>query len=225
PVQRRQFEESLAFSRLAVNLQSKLIMITNGIDQIWIDNQYLANDNRNPDAVLYIGVFDRNKNVSTLIEACRQLRKQNPNLTLNLVGGGGPCEQQIMRQIEQNADWIKFHGPIYDKQKLMQICRQNAVFVMISKSETFGLVYFEALTQGLPVVYTAGQGFDGVIDNLTVGYAVKSDNVSDIAAKLDSTLTNRSALLSDIRKIDFSVFGWPVKAGAWLNVIRAKSKE
>ena len=96
---------------------------------------------------------------------------------------------------------------------------------MISKSETFGLVYFEALTQGLPVVYTAGQGFDGVINNLSVGYAVKSDNVSDIAAKLDSALANRSALLSDIRKIDFSAFGWPVKAGAWLNVISAKSKE
>ena len=225
PVQRRQFEKSLAFSRLANSLQSKLITITNGIDQIWIDNQYLVNDNRNPNAILYIGVFDRNKNVSTLIDACCQLRKKNPCLTLNLVGGGGPCEQQIMRQIEQNVDWIKFHGPIYDKQKLMQICRQNATFAMISKSETFGLVYFEALTQGLPVVYTAGQGFDGVFDNLCVGYAAKSDNVSDIAAKLDSALTNRAVLLSDIRRIDFSMFGWPVKAREWLNVFRAKSEE
>ncbi len=225
PVQRRQFEKSLAFCRLANKIQSKLVTITNGIDQIWIDNQCIDNEFRTPDSVLYIGVFDKNKNVATLIDACKMVRKQNPRLTLNLVGGGGPCEQQIMKQIEQNPDWIKFHGAVYDKQKLIQICRQNAVFAMISKSETFGLVYFEALTQGLPVVYTAGQGFDGVINNLSVGYAVKSDNVSDIAAKLDSALVNRSALLSDIRKIDFSVFGWPVKAGAWLNVIRAKSKE
>ena len=220
PVQRRQFEKSLAFSRLAVNLQSKLITITNGIDQIWIDNQYFANDNRNPDAVLYIGVFDRNKNVSTLIEACRRLRKQNPNLTLNLVGGGGPCEQQIMRQIEQNADWIKFHGPIYDKQKLMQICRQNAVFVMISKSETFGLVYFEALTQGLPVVYTAGQGFDGVFDGLNVGLAAKSCNVSDVSEKIRLVLRDRIAMQKCIGQINFDDFSWRNKIQLWLSVLK-----
>ena len=220
PVQRRQFEKSLAFSRLAHKLQSKLITITNGIDQIWIDNQYLANDNRTPDAVLYIGVFDRNKNVSTLIEACRQLRKQNPNLTLNLVGGGGPCEQQIMRQIEQNSDWLKFHGPIYDKQKLMQICRQNAVFAMISKSETFGLVYFEALTQGLPVVYTAGQGFDGVFGGLNVGLAAKSCNVSDVSEKIRLVLRDRIAMQKCIGQIDFDDFSWRNKIQLWLSVLK-----
>ena len=220
PVQRRQFEKSLAFSQLANKLQSKLITITNGIDQIWIDNQYLANDNRNPDAVLYIGVFDRNKNVSTLIEACRQLRKQNPNLTLNLVGGGGPCEQQIMRQIEQNSDWLKFHGPIYDKQKLMQICRQNAVFAMISKSETFGLVYFEALTQGLPVVYTAGQGFDGVFGGLNVGLAAKSCNVSDVSEKIRLVLRDRIAMQKCIGQIDFDDFSWRNKIQLWLSVLK-----
>ena len=220
PVQRRQFEKSLAFSRLANNLQSKLITITNGIDQIWIDNQYLANDNRNPDAVLYIGVFDRNKNVSTLIEACRQLRKQNPNLTLNLVGGGGPCEQQIMKQIEQNANWIKFHGPIYDKQKLMQICRQNAVFAMISKSETFGLVYFEALTQGLPVVYTAGQGFDGVLDGYNVGLAAKSCSASDVSEKIRLVLRDRIAMQKCIGQINFDDFSWRNKIQLWLSVLK-----
>ena len=119
PVQRRKFENSLAFRCLAANLQPKLVTITNGIDQIWIDNQYFADDNRNPDTILYIGVFDKNKNVATLIEACKMAREQNPRLTLNLVGGGGACEPQIMKQIEQKADWIKFHGPVYDKQKLM----------------------------------------------------------------------------------------------------------
>ncbi len=220
PVQRRQFENSLAFRRLAANLQPKLVTITNGIDQIWIDNQYFADDNRNPDAILYIGVFDKNKNVATLIEACKMAREQNPRLTLNLVGGGGACEPQIMKQIAQNADWIKFHGPVYDKQKLMQICRENAVFAMISKSETFGLVYFEALTQGLPVVYTAGQGFDGVFDGLNVGLAAKSCSVSDVAEKIRLVLRDRIAMQKCIMQINFDDFSWQRKIQVWLSILK-----
>lgn len=220
PVQRRQFEKSLAFRHLISGLQPKLITITNGIDQVWIDNQHLENDNRNPNAILYIGVFDRNKNVSTLIEACQRLRKQNPNLTLNLVGGGGACEPQIMKQIEQNGAWIKFHGPVYDKQKLMQICRQNAVFVMISKSETFGLVYFEALTQGLPVVYTTGQGFDGVLDGYNVGLAAKSSSVSDVSEKIQLVLHDRIAMQKSIGQINFEDFSWQRKTQLWLSVLK-----
>jgi glycosyltransferase involved in cell wall biosynthesis len=220
PVQRRQFEKSLAFRHLISDLQPKLITITNGIDQIWIDNRYFANDNRNPNAILYIGAFDRNKNVSTIIEACQRLRKQNPNLTLNLVGGSGSCESQIIKQIEQNGDWIKFHGPVYDKQKLMQICRQNAVFVMISKSETFGLVYFEALTQGLPVVYSAGQGFDGVLDGYNVGLAAKSCSVSDVSEKIRLVLHDRIAMQKSIEQINFDDFSWQRKMQLWLSVFK-----
>lgn len=220
PVQRRQFEKSLAFRHLISGVQPKLITITNGIDQVWIDNQYLENDNRNPNAILYIGVFDRNKNVSTLIDACQRLRGQNPNLTLNLVGGGGACEPQIMKHIEQKGDWIKFHGPVYDKQKLMQICRQNAVFVMISKSETFGLVYFEALTQGLPVVYSAGQGFDGVLDGYNVGLAAKSSSVSDVSEKIQLVLRDRIAMQKSIGQINFEDFSWQRKMQLWLSVLK-----
>ena len=220
PVQRRQFEKSLAFRHLINSLQPKLITITNGIDQIWIDNQYLANETRDQNAILYIGVFDRNKNVATLIEACRRLRKLNPNLVLNLVGGGGPCESQIIKLIEKNSDWIKFHGPIYDKLKLMQVCRQNAVFAMISKSETFGLVYFEALSQGLPVVFTENQGFDGVFDGLNVGLAAKSSSVSDVAEKIRLVLHDRIAMQKNIGQIKFDEFSWQCKMQQWLSVLK-----
>ena len=91
---------------------------------------------------------------------------------------------------------------------------------MVSHSETFGLVYLEALTQGLPIIYTENQGFDNVNNNLQVGYAANSNNVSDIAAKLEMALKNRENLLLDIQKIDFSAFSWQKKASDWLNAIK-----
>jgi len=220
PSQMRQTMQSPVFSGISDMLNAKSELITNGIDSIWIENQYFGNEWRSPDSLLYVGIFDRNKNVGKLIEACRQVRKKRPNLTLNLVGGGGDCEPEILKLAADNGDWIKFHGAVYDKQQLMTIFRQNSVFAMISLSETFGLVYLEALTQGLPVVYTENQGFDGIIDNLSVGYAVNPNNVSDIAANLESALKNREKLLLDMQKIDFSVFSWQKKAEEWLRAIR-----
>lgn len=220
PVHRQQFEKSLVFSRLAEDLQPKSITISNGIDQIWIDNQCFDDTNRQPDSILYIGAFDSNKNVETLIEACQILRKQNPQLTLNLIGGGGNRNEQVLELVNRYQDWIKFFGPIYNKLKLIEICRQNVVFAMISKSETFGLVYLEALTQGLPVIYTDGQGFSGVMPDLNVGLAVNPKSAADVAEKLKIALANRKMMLNDIRKIKFDEFCWPQKAQQWLSIIK-----
>ncbi len=43
---------------------------------------------------------------------------------------------------------------------------------MPSRAETFGLVYVEALLNGLPILYTKNEGIDEMYDN--VGEAVDS---------------------------------------------------
>ena len=45
------------------------------------------------------------------------------------------------------------------------------IFVMPSLTETFGIVFIEALSQGLPLIYTKGQGIDGYFPQGFVGYA------------------------------------------------------
>lgn len=219
PIQYEMTLNSLAFRRISQELKDKSITIANGIDSVWIENRYFGDESRVPDSVLYIGVFDKNKNVLSLIDACRKLRQTYPDLTLNLVGGGGACEQQVLAQVNANQDWIKYHGPIYDKQKLIQVCRQNSVFAMISISETFGLVYLEALSQGLPVVYTQNQGFDGLVPD-EVGYSVNPKNVADVADKIGLALRNRKQLLSNVQNVDFEQFGWNKKVQQWLETIR-----
>ena len=52
---------------------------------------------------------------------------------------------------------------------------------MPSKRETFGLVYVEAMSQGLPVIYTKGQGFDTQFKEGEVGYHVQYNDAEEIA--------------------------------------------
>ncbi len=73
-------------------------------------------------------------------------------------------------------------------QALMPLYREADVFLLPSRRETFGLVYAEAISQGLPVLYGRGQGFDGQFEDGRVGYAVDPDDPVAIADKVLSIL-------------------------------------
>ena len=70
------------------------------------------------------------------------------------------------------------------KEQLISFYRNSDVFLMPSITETFGLVYAEAMTQGLPVVYTRGQGFDRQFEEGAVGYSVDCHNPQEIADRI-----------------------------------------
>ena len=76
-----------------------------------------------------------------------------------------------------------YHEPV-PKEKLIDYYRDADIFVLASISESFGLVYAEAMSQGLPVIYTKGQGFDGQFPEGRVGYHVDSNIVEDIVTKI-----------------------------------------
>jgi hypothetical protein len=46
---------------------------------------------------------------------------------------------------------------------------------MVNKFETFGLVYIEAMSQGLPVIHPAGQAIDGYFINSSFAVTVKAN--------------------------------------------------
>ena len=55
---------------------------------------------------------------------------------------------------------------------------------MLSIMETFGLVYAEAMSQGLPIIYTKGQGFDEQFDEGKVGYHADCFNIEEIVKRI-----------------------------------------
>ena len=70
------------------------------------------------------------------------------------------------------------------KELLLSQYRQNDIFILPSKKESFGLVYAEAMSQGLPVIYTKGQGFDGQYPEGEIGYHINPNDSMDIANKI-----------------------------------------
>lgn len=143
-------------------LTQKLEIIPNGVDPFWIENirlQHLKNNDIYN--LIYIGNFNVGKNILNLVNAVIQINESDKICTLTLVGGSGVDEAKILEKVDKYPDIFSYHGKIYDKNELLKVVRSTDVFAMPSRNETFGLVYVEAMLQGLPILYTADEGIDG----------------------------------------------------------------
>ena len=83
------------------------------------------------------------------------------------------------------------------KEELIDYYRDADIFVMPSLTETFGLVYAEAMSQGLPVIYTRGQGFDGQFEEGVVGYHTDSSSTEELISAIKNIVDNYEKISAD----------------------------
>lgn len=119
----------------------------------------------------------KRKNIKRLLEAFSLINDED--LKLNIIGSGD--------YIYKVKSWVKkykllkrvnFLGRISNKE-IDTYYRSSLAFLLPSLSESFGLVYAEALINGTPILYSKNcLGFDGYFDN--VGAAVDPLSVNSI---------------------------------------------
>ena len=171
--------------KIKSSIFDKSVVVPNGIADFWHRNRYYRIDiNLKDICLLYIGEISRNKNIETTIRVAQCLRKRGLNTRLTIVGSG-PDTPRIRRIIGKNCDYIELHNWTDSQEKLISFYRSGHVFVMPSFNETFGLVYIEALSQGLPLIYTRGQGIDGYFPQGYVGYACNPVDIQEIADRIE----------------------------------------
>lgn len=203
-------------SRYHEVIRKKTYVIPNGIDEFWFNNslieeKILGNKLR----LIYVGRIDRNKNISATQKAMALLRSKGYEVSLTVVG-----KVEDIKLFETiKADSYTKCFPAMSKNELLEQYRTHDIFVMPSFTESFGLVYAEAMSQGLPVIYTRGQGFDGQFDEGKVGYAVDCLNANDIADKIIKIINNYSAIsyntLSCSKK-----FNWQTICNLYKNIYK-----
>ncbi len=160
--------------------ESKSLVIPNGINQSYFDDQNIQKKQpHTPPELLYVGSFLKRKNVAFLIKF---VKKNHAKLTV--VGGGGNDAKTVLQMIGNSTE-VNYLGQIKEQSKLSEIYGQNDIFIMVSRKETLGLVYLEAMSQGLPVIYTKGTGIDGFFKEGEVGLGVNPNSFDaiDIAIK------------------------------------------
>lgn len=202
---KQKFVESSLCDPILERIKDKMIVQPNGIDNYWLE--HINNEPRMGHDVLYIGDFTPNKNVERLINAVSIVRLDSrfSDCRLIIIGGGRDKNQRVEEKIKQSGSFVEYKGKVYNKEEISKIMKSCAVFAMPSITETFGLVYIESLSQNLPVVYTEGQGIDGLFDN-PVGLAVNPYSTASIAEAIKEILANHDAYSN--RVVEFRDFDW-----------------
>jgi glycosyltransferase involved in cell wall biosynthesis len=83
-----------------------------------------------------------------------------------------------------NPNIIYFNGPIDEKLK-WDIFAAGDIFVMISRTDSFGIVYLEAWANKKPVIGADSGGVPGVIDNTKNGFLVPFGDISALRDKIN----------------------------------------
>lgn len=201
-------------------LLEKSCVIPNGIEDFWLQNKNFIRNVIDPYSIIYIGRFDKNKNVKKLAKAVLMLQRKYKNIRLTMVGGGGCQHEQIIALCEKYPNVLNYVGAIYNEEKLCEIIRKHGIFAMVSHSETFGLVYVEALSQGLPVLYSLNQGIDGMFAE-NVGEKADSHSLKSIVSALDKLITNYSNY--DSIENSINKFDWKTIANNYIKIYNSMS--
>lgn len=190
---------------LRPQLEEKSLVIPNGIDSVFFQDMPMRKSPPGDTVrLIYVGEINSNKNLETTVQAAALLRQRGSDIRLLTVG---PVTMEKYRALVEKTNFLEYHGHC-SHSEVIQYLRGADIFVMPSHEETFGLVYAEAMSQGLPVLYTRGQGFDEQFPDGTVGYAISDTDPVELADRIQKVLTNYASLSENclrlIKKFDWN---------------------
>ncbi|MFW5886992.1 MAG: glycosyltransferase family 4 protein, partial [Bacteroidota bacterium] len=173
-------------------IEEKSSVIYNGLEEFWLKNPGKAKQLKDKKSInfLCVGKVDKNKNITTAIKAMDILISKGYKAKLTVIGQ--ILDKGVLKDIKEHAfceiiEYLK-------KEDLIDFYCKSDIYIMPSIHESFGRVYAEAMTQGLPVIYSKGQGFDGLFVDGEIGYAVPSRNPSYISECIEKIIQNYDAI-------------------------------
>lgn len=197
------------------DLDSKSIVIPNGLNAFFFENRSrVIKKLHSPVRIVFAGAFNKGKNIIEIINALSLLVEKGYSIDLSLIGKGLKFRKEDNNYLEKiyslikTKPWIKVLNSL-PKEQLMNSFREHDIFIMPSVPETFGIVYLEALSQGLPIIFAKGQGFDGYYNHKNIGFGVDANNSKDIALKIEYVINNYEVVSKNVYDLDlYEDFSW-----------------
>jgi glycosyltransferase involved in cell wall biosynthesis len=171
--------------------------------------------------ILCVGRLGDHKGQMWLLDAYRQARQRfiSPAHVV-LVGRDEGGEAQIQEAVQSWGleDEVIITGEVSDED-LETWYVESDIFALFSRYEAFGLVYFEAMASGLPVLtHDVGANRELLTRGSVVVPTFNSAAAADALVRLVNDESSRRELGADGREYAHSNFTWPVVAQRYLDL-------
>lgn len=168
--------------------------------------------------LLFAGSIEPRKNLLTLLKAYSLLKKEE-KIPLVLVGFKGWENQEIMQEIRNNQEYIRYLGYVSDIE-LAHIYNLSALFIYPSLYEGFGLPPLEAMACGAAVVVSNAASLPEVCGDAAI--YVDPNDPMDIKNKISAALRDEKLRedLSQKGKKQAALFSWEKSANEHFKVIK-----
>lgn len=170
---------------------SKIKVINNGI--ALLDTGEAVNvlgEKVDKSVILSVSNLKKTKGIDLNLQALASLVKKYPHLQYAIIGDGE--ERESLENLVDNLglrDHVTFKGKLPHGEVLKEMAKCR-VFCLPSWQEGFGVVYIEAMAQGVPVIGVKGEGIEDVIEHGVNGLLVSPQNVEEIVGAIDSLLSS-----------------------------------
>lgn len=119
------------------------------------------------------------KNLDLMIKAFAEIHDNYPDVILDIYGEGREREklQQLIVDLEADA-YVTLQG-YADRAKLIEVLPQYDVFSLMSIGDSFGIVFIEAMSVGLPIICAKAGGPIEIIKDGETGLFASPDDLED----------------------------------------------
>lgn len=168
-----------------------------GIPEQFVNQDIQQRDFSEINSFIYVGTFIKRKYADVIIPSVKSALGES-SFSITFIGRGNE-ERTIRRQAkdENVISKVQLLGYV-PREEVNKQLRSNDVFIMISKGETFGLVYLEAMSTGCITIASKGEGMDGVIKHGVNGFLCTAGDVEELTSLIRDIRNMPKEKLRDI---------------------------
>jgi glycosyltransferase involved in cell wall biosynthesis len=163
----------------------RITVIPNGVDV----NKYRPGPKDSRPTVLWVGRIKRYKNLDHLLKAYKQVKKEEPDTQLVIIGTGGHEEsiKKLAKKLE--LEDVHFLGRVTEKEKVRWMQR-SWIITSTSAKEGWGISVLEAAACGTPTVAYDVAGLRDSVKNMETGLLVPFNNINALSDAITNILVD-----------------------------------
>jgi glycosyltransferase involved in cell wall biosynthesis len=170
--------------------ENKITILPIGIDiNKFSFTPFAKKDSKNIE-LLALGYLHKRKGTELVIKALQLVKKNCPSVHLTIIGDGP--QRTELENLASKLDLkknITFAGFV-NYEQLVKYYQKSHILVSMSRAESWGQVYIDAMACGLPIITSKNDGSNEIVVDGKFGYLVDKEDYKALADKTLHLINN-----------------------------------